>query len=216
MSLRTFLLNNPDRSEILETTYSMYSELEKFHKNGYYAEDINFDTITFSQLDGNRKRFDFGIMNTSADGSTYTNHCLENIRDLTYTSLGMFAYKYSSELQTSNPSFFDYSKISKQDPFFVTNNYNVIRDAIPYGNAYFDDIISGNYEYFNHFVDNEKKDSQSRNNSRGSYVKTTPFGKGYGEDDSNNLAYIKIWFYPIIILCAALIAFVTYILFAYL
>ena len=98
----------------------------------------------------------------------------------------------------------------------VCQNEQELRDAIPYGNAYFDDIISGNYEYFNHFVDNEKKDSQSRNNSRGSYVKTTPFGKGYGEDDSNNLAYIKIWFYPIIILCAALIAFVTYILFAYL
>lgn len=214
-SIKSYLLTNPTSSELLETTYSMYQQLQALHKKGYYAEKIDFDTLTFSQSEGTYKIFDFGFLNTSSDDGIFSSCCIGNIIEMTYTSLGIFAYNYSSDLQPSNPAYFDYSKISKQDPNFVINNYNAIRDSIPYGNEYFDNIMSGNYEYFNIFVDNQRKNSQSNKNGIGSYVKTTPFGKGYGEDD-NNFAYIKVWIYPIIILCVALIVFVTYILYTHL
>ena len=210
-TIKNYLLENPNSSELIETMYSMYYDLEELHKKGYYAENINFNTVSFSQSEGTHKRFDFGVLNTSENAQAYNEHCLLNILSLTYTSLGMFAYSYSSELRPSNPLYFDYSKISKQDPDFVLKNYAVISDSIPYGRDYFDNIMSGNYDYFCNYIDKNRAET-TRESSRGSYVKTTPFGKGYGDDD-NNFAYIKVWFYPIIILCVSLISFVVYVLY---
>ena len=215
ISVKDFLGKDPTTSELVETIYSMYYCLQELHKKGYYAEDITFDTVTFTQAEGSHKRFDFSSINTTPDNSKFREYCISNIVLLTYTALGMFGYNYSSELQPSNPAYFDYSRMVKQDPYFVYNNYNVISDFIPYGKDYFDDIMTGNYSYFNEYVDyTDKNRKSSRDSNRGSYVKATPAGRGYGEED-NSFAYIKVWFYPIIILCIALIAFVVYILYTH-
>jgi len=189
------------------------------HKNGYFASQINFDSVSFIENGNGERIIDYGVLSVASDDESFSLKCIDNIRDLSYCVLGMNAFNFSSEFQICDPSIFDYSKLSKQDSSYVMRYYPVISEYILYGKDYFDDVIRGNYDYFNHYVDNLRINSSGRNTSMGSYVKTTPFGKGYGDrynEETNRNAFVKIWFFPIIIGCMCFILFVSYMLLKYL
>ena len=200
-------MQKPDVETIQSVVKAMDGNLKAFHSSGKALRNVSFDTV---QIGEQGIVFSEPVPSSLIDDFGYARE--KNIKDFAYTALGMYVYSELSEYQPVEPYYFDYAKISQQDPSFVTNNYRSIRGSIPFNPEYFDEIIlNNNVTYLSDFLSNEKASSSNTASRANVLVKATAAGKAMTE--KNEAAYAKSWFYLVMLGCACIFTFVAYILY---
>ncbi len=205
-TFQQFLMEEHDSSKLLEVVYSLDRQLKYLHSKGYYAKSVDFNTIMKNENN------DYGFMYVDQLPRENSDLYIKgNIDSIAKISLGAFVYVASYELgYVGDISSFNYERISRQNPDYIKQNYDFIRSSIPavdeFGD-YYDGIMDGKYEYFSDYVDRKSKSSQNKSSAL-TMVKSTAIGRAYSDDD----AFIKILFYPIILACVSALSIIIYIL----
>lgn len=212
-SSKTFkqeLSDSLDSSKILEYLSLLDEQLKYIHSCGYYIDNINFDTIIINGYQDLGFIGIFPVNNLESSQNIYNN----NIKQLAEVSLGAFVYLSSARLgNIQDPSYFDYSKITaNKDPEFISKNYPIIRQAIPYEPGYYDNvIIRKQYDYFGDYLNKNEENNNTMNKSP-KLVKATAAGRVYSGEEA---AFVKVGLNLIIIGCIAIMFFIIYMIYLY-
>ena len=201
------MIQKPDIETIHDVITSMDNNLKKLHDSGRVLRTVSFDTVTIGDQG---VAFSAPVSSNLVDDFEHAKK--KNIKDMTYTSMGMYVCSELSEYQPVEPYYFDYARISQQDPTFVTSNYRSIRGSIPYNPEYYDEIVlNDNVRYLSEHLKTTSTVSSSSESRGISYTKSTAAGRAMAE--KNESAYAKSWFYLVILGCACIFSFVAYILY---
>lgn len=206
-TMRSYFALNKDYSEMVSVFSMLYKRLEIIHNNGMYVPVISSDHILYE--DG---VFTFDDM-ILADNIELRKR--ENLVALSKLFLGTFL--------SLSTNFKDFSMV---DTEWFTSNMESINGSIiddQFYPEYFSEVfLEGKNEYFDDFYEKQikKEELNSRSNNK-TYKKilsnaTSGLYSDYSEDvvEENVIekksAYINFLFYPTLIVCGAIIAFVIY------
>lgn len=207
VSLKKNITFDKDYSKALEGLRSLDRQLEYLHSNNYYVSKLDADSIIYTNCYG----FD---EISKIDKSNRAELVNKNVKDLVKLSLGIFV-----SLDVEGNIFYDYTKL---DDNFIVQNYYSIRPSIKYGVDYYDNIVNSklfngigeiNTLYFNRAIEDITDKKEGRGNSV-RMVKATPTGIALTE--LKDAAFVKTFFYPVIIISVLIVMFISYMLYTYL
>lgn len=209
-TLGAFLKADFDFDFILNTIYSLDSQMKQIHKRGYCLKNISLSTVIFDEYE-NITFADFYKITDSSD-------ILIDINDFNNMCMGLFVLNNSKEMgYYSDISYFDYSVLAKRDREFIYKNYYFIKNAIPQDLVGYYDSLSTSLEinYLTDFIKAKDTNESNKNNTR-SLVKATAVGKALTDRESNIAAFAGVLVYPILAFCGILLILLTYLLYIYL
>lgn len=209
-TLGAFLKTDFDFNFILNTIYSLDSQMKQIHKKGYCLKNISFSTVIFDEYQ-NITFADFYRISDSND-------VYADLNDFNNMCMGLFVLNNSKETgYYSDISFFDYSVLAKRDSQFVLKNYYFIKNSIPQEIVgYYDSFVSNSeIKYLSDFIKTMESNNSNKNNAR-SLVKATAVGRALTDSENNNAAFAQALIYPILAFCGVLLIIITYLFYAYL
>ncbi len=188
-TLREYFLMHKDISNeaISNIFYQLDSQLKYFHQRNYHIKGINSDTIVHDN--GN---FIFTSIEKSQD---IVSDRHEDIINLSKLAIGTYI-----SIETG---FCDYTNL---DIDYVKSYFGELKWLIN-DSEYYEDVIMNN-DTSTYYVDYVQSLNHSTKGNSRQIVKATPQGKLYSYDDQEDAAFVKIMFYPIMIICLVAIVFV--------
>ena len=206
-TLGYFLRTTVDSDFIMDTIYSLDSQMQQIHNRGYCLKNISFGTVVFDEYE-NVTFENFYKITDSRD-------IYNDINDFNNFSMGLFVLINSKELgYYSDVGYFDYSNLAKRDRLFISQNYDFIKQTIPqelveyYDSSYSDTEV----KYLTDFIKNKNSNEAGKDNAR-TLVKATAVGRALTERESNTAAFAEALVYPILAFCGMLLIILTYLLY---
>ena len=193
ISFGRYLMYENDKSKILEAIYILDAQMKELHLNNMYLPIINAENILYNADNT------FSFKNISKIPYD-KNECVKsNIIKFSHFSLGVYA-----SLAVDKTSFADYTKLNND---FIYQNYPILREMIPYGKEYYDNIVvDQNYSYYSDFLDSKAKNEASSSLSN-KLVKATAAGKVYSDEKAG---FSDIAFYPVMCTIFIIFAIICY------
>lgn len=209
-TLGAFLRTDFDLDFILNTIYSLDSQMKQIHKRGYCLKCISLSNIVFDEY-SNITFSDFYKITDSDD-------IIIDINDFNNMCMGLFVLNNSKQMGCySDISYFDYSVLAKRDREFIYKNYVAIRSVIPRDLVEYYDSLSTNLEirYLTDFIKVNDINESNKNNTR-TLVKATAVGRALADKENNIAAFAAVLVYPVLAFCGILLIILTYLLYIYL
>lgn len=180
-TLRQYLTYNKDSDLIDDIFLKLDNQMKYLHGKGYFVSELNSDTILLDES-YDEPAFVFSAISKS---SNKEQDFKKNIVDLSKLAIGAFI--------SSENGFCDYTKMSDN---YIKRYFNEISYYLPHPNYFESVLVEGRAGYYSDYVR-----IQGENSKRNSMVKTktNEYGKLYASNEE--AAFIKIVFYPVVIIC---------------
>lgn len=180
-TLRQYLTYNKDSDLIDDIFLKLDNQMKYLHGKGYFVSELNSDTILLDES-YDEPAFVFSAISKS---SNKEQNFKKNIVDLSKLAIGAFI--------SSENGFCDYTKMSDN---YLKRYFNEISYYLPHPNYFESVLVEGRFSYYSDYVRSQGGNSKSNSMVK---TKTNEYGKLYASNEE--AAFIKIVFYPVVIIC---------------
>ena len=180
-TLRQYLTYNKDSDLIDDIFLKLDNQMKYLHGKGYFVSELNSDTILLDES-YDEPAFVFSAISKS---SNKEQDFKKNIVDLSKLAIGAFI--------SSENGFCDYTKMSDN---YIKRYFNEISYYLPHPNYFESVLVEGRAGYYSDYVRIQGENSKSNSMVK---TKTNEYGKLYASNEE--AAFIKIVFYPVVIIC---------------
>lgn len=180
-TLRQYLTYNKDSDLIDDIFLKLDNQMKYLHGKGYFVSELNSDTILLDES-YDEPTFVFSAISKS---SNKEQDFKKNIVDLSKLAIGAFI--------SSENGFCDYTKMSDN---YIKRYFNEISYYLPHPNYFESVLVEGRAGYYSDYVRIQGENSKSNSMVK---TKTNEYGKLYASNEE--AAFIKIVFYPVVIIC---------------
>ncbi len=190
--LSEFLIYNKD-CDISSIYYNLFKKLEDIHKNGMYVQMLDSNNICH---DGDMNFYFLNIVK-NYDGELFV---YDNVLSLTKMMVGTYLSIFNK--------FMDFSHVDSKWFFQNVNNINSMISDSNYIPSVLTSVLSGEILYYSSEFD--RVNQNNGNNLGRSKIFRNGNIKYYDDEKTTNIdnAFLDILFYPTILFCLSVIAFV--------
>lgn len=198
-TLRQYLTYNRDINEVSNICYNLDRQLKYLHSQHYYVSKLNSDNI-LCENNASSSGYTTFTFSSIAKCHDVNQNIHDNIVDLAKLAIGIY-------ISLEN-GFCDYTAL---DISQIRGSFDDIKTFIPNSDYYekviVDDDTSMYYSDYLHRLSSSSKTNAIQK------VKATNQGKIYGYDDIEDAAFIRIIFYPVMIVSFITVAILLYVIF---